>query len=59
MMHVAGGARYKRQRLRHNNEEIASWPPLQCHHIHSESEWDPQQHDGARWYPSDGRGGVH
>ena len=23
-----------------------------CHHIHSESEGDPQQHDGVRWYPS-------
>ena len=47
-----GGARYKRQRLRHNIDEIAAWPPLQCHHIHSETEWEPQQHGKERWYPS-------
>ena len=38
--------------MRHNIDEIAAWPPLQCHHIHSETEWEPQQHGKERWYPS-------
>ena len=44
---LLGGARCKRQRLRHSIDEIA-----QCHHINSESEWHPQQHGKERWYPS-------
>ena len=47
-----GGARYKRQRLRHNIDEIAAWPPMQCHHVHSVTEWEPQQHGQERSYPS-------
>ncbi|CAE7815841.1 unnamed protein product [Symbiodinium sp. CCMP2592] len=47
-----GGARYKRQRLRHNLQEIADWPAIQCHHIHGKGEWDPQSLDGKHWFPS-------
>ncbi|CAE7812806.1 unnamed protein product [Symbiodinium sp. CCMP2592] len=47
-----GGARYKRQRLRHNLQEIADWPAIQCHHIHGKGEWDPQSVDGRHWFPS-------
>ncbi|CAE7538614.1 unnamed protein product [Symbiodinium sp. CCMP2592] len=47
-----GGARYKRQRLRHNLQEIADWPAIQCHHIHGKGEWDPQSVDGKHWFPS-------
>ncbi|CAE7396468.1 unnamed protein product [Symbiodinium sp. CCMP2592] len=45
-----GGARYKRQR--HNLQEIADWPAIQCHHIHGKGEWDPQSVDGKHWFPS-------
>ena len=35
------GARSKSQCLRHNIEEISSWPVLDCKHTHDTSEWDP------------------
>ena len=46
------GARCKQQRLRRNVEEIAKWPPIQCHHIHDPHEWSPWEHEGQRTYPS-------
>ncbi len=46
------GARCKQQLLRHNVEEIAKWPPIQCHHIHDPHEWSPWELDGRRIYPS-------
>ena len=45
-------ARAKAQRLRHNIQEIAAWGPLQCHHVHDETEWTPVQVDGVTVYPS-------
>ena len=47
-----GGARCKMQRLRHNVDEIAQWPPLQCHHSHVPREWEPWSDQGERIYPS-------
>ena len=44
------GARCKQQRLRHNVQEIADWPPIQCHHIHHPQEWD--ESNGVHIYPS-------
>ena len=46
------GARCKAQRLRHNIDEIASWPDLQCHHTHAADEWQPYLQDGQRVFPS-------
>lgn len=46
------GARCKQQRLRHNVQEIADWPPIQCHHIHHPHEWDPWESNGVHIYPS-------
>ena len=45
-----GGARCKMQRLRHNVDEIAQWPP--CHHSHDPREWEPWSDQGERIYPS-------
>lgn len=42
----------KSQRPRHNIPEIAAWGPLQCHHVHDETEWTPVQVDGVTVYPS-------
>ena len=42
------GARCKAQRLRHNIDEIASWPDLQCHHTHAADEWQPYLQNGQR-----------
>ena len=36
---VLQGARRKRQRLRHDVQEICDWPVMQCHHVHSGNEW--------------------
>ena len=47
-----GGARCKRQRLRHNIPEISSWPPLQCHHVHASDEWQPYLLNGRYVYPT-------
>ena len=47
------GARSKSQCLRHNIEEISSWPVLDCKHTHDTSEWDPWvTSGGTRVYPS-------
>ena len=46
------GARCKAQCLRHNIDEIASWPDLQCHHTHGADEWQPYLQDGQRVFPS-------
>ena len=49
---VFQGARCKRQRLRHNIEEIDMKVAVQCRHIHSKEEWKPFLVDGKRHYPS-------
>ena len=36
---VLQGARKKRQRLRHDVQEICEWPVMQCHHVHAGNEW--------------------
>ena len=36
-----GGARNKSQRIRHNIEEFNHIPRAECHHIHSDREWEP------------------
>ena len=46
------GARCKQQRLRHNVQEIAAWPPMQCHHQHDPDEWKPYTLQGKRVFPS-------
>ena len=47
------GARCKQQRLRHNIQEIADWPVLECHHLHRADEWEPWIDDeGQTVYPS-------
>lgn len=46
------GARCKQQKLRHNVQEIADWPAIQCHHIHNPREWEPWESSGQRVYPS-------
>ena len=55
---VFQGARCKRQRLRHNIEEIDMKVAVQCRHIHSKEEWKPFLVDGKR-HPESRRGGVH
>lgn len=50
---VFAGARCKQQRLRHNLDEIDSWPIPACHHTHAANEWKPQRGAGV----SIGRGG--
>ena len=47
-----GGARCKHQVLRHDIEEIAQWPPANCHHVHDPQEWVPYTSQGSRIYPS-------
>ena len=46
------GARCKAQCLRHNIDEIAGWPDLQCHRTHAADEWQPYLQDGQRVFPS-------
>ena len=42
-----GGAQCVRRRFLHNIEEITRWPPLQCHHFHSQGEWPGAIHQPA------------
>ena len=47
------GARCKRQKIRHDIEEIQCWPSMKCRHIHHPEEWTPMiADDGAISYPS-------
>jgi len=47
------GVRKKKQRIRHDVEEINLWPDMRCRHLHHPQEWDPQKRDdGSTWYPS-------
>ena len=47
------GARRKRQRLRHDLEELRQWPDMRCRHTHDLKEWTPQvAKDGGTWYPT-------
>ena len=46
------GVRRKKQRIRHDVEEIDLWPDMRCRHLHHPQEWTPQQgDDGSTWYP--------
>ncbi len=46
-------ARRKKQRIRHDVEEIRLWPDMRCRHLHHPQEWTPQvDKDGRTWYPS-------
>eukprot|EP00434_Breviolum_minutum_P039089 symbB.v1.2.034695.t1/scaffold4526.1/size39880/1 len=49
---VFAGARCKQQRLRHNLDEIDSWPIPACHHTHAANEWEAWMRNGVRVYPS-------
>jgi hypothetical protein len=50
---VFAGARRKRQKLRHNVDELSALPSLKCCHIHSKDEWTPWMAEGGQWtYPS-------
>ena len=42
---VLMAARAKRQRLRHNIQEIIQWPDMTCRHIHNEKEWETHWKD--------------
>jgi len=47
------GTRRKKQRIRHDVEEIRLWPDMRCRHLHHPQEWTPQvEEDGRTWYPS-------
>ena len=48
------GARRKRQRLRHDLEELRQWPDMCCRHIHDPQEWTPQvAENGGTWCPTE------
>jgi hypothetical protein len=51
-VHLLRFGKTKSQRPRHNIPEIAAFGPLQCHHVHDETEWTPVQVDGVTVYPS-------
>ena len=43
----------KKQRIRHDVEEINLLPDMGCRHLHHPQEWMPQRRDdGSTWYPS-------
>ena len=47
------GVRRKKQRIRHDVEEINLWPDMRCRHLHHPQEWTPQiGDDNSTWYPS-------
>ena len=47
------GTRRKKQRIRHDVEEIRLWPDMTCKHLHDAQEWKPQvDSDGRTWCPS-------
>jgi len=47
------GTRRKKQRIRHDVDEINRWPDMRCRHIHHPQEWIPQvDAEGRTWYPS-------
>ena len=47
------GVRRKKQRIRHDVEEINLWPDMRCRRLHHPQEWTPQRRDdGSTWYPS-------
>ncbi|CAE7784750.1 unnamed protein product, partial [Symbiodinium sp. KB8] len=42
-----GGAQCVRRRFLHNTDKITRWPPLQCHHFHSQGEGQGVIHQPA------------
>ena len=47
------GTRRKRQKIRHDIEEILCWPSMKCRHMHHPEEWEPIANgDGSTFYPS-------
>ena len=54
-----GGARCKRQTLKHNVEEINRWPTAKCHDTHHPREWEPVFCQGRTWYPRKRRSILH
>ena len=47
------GARRKRQRIRHDIDEVGQWPDMKCRHIHHPQEWNPiTGSSGSVYYPS-------
>ena len=47
------GTRRKRQKLRHDIEEILCWSGMKCRHMHHPEEWSPiENDDGTMFYPS-------
>ena len=53
MMDARFKGRRKKQRIRHDVEEISLWPDMRCRHLHHPQEWMPQiGEDSSTWYPS-------
>ena len=47
------GTRRKRQKIRHDIEEILCWSGMKCRHMHHPDEWEPIKNgDGTTFYPS-------
>ena len=49
---VFQGSRQKRQRLRHNVEELSQLPDVSCRHLHAASEWRPSTSNGPNFLPT-------